>query len=145
MKAKLKLFEVLNLEIELNGFTHLESGERLVEGLLQQKLNFGLKYKLKNDVLKLVEEKNQILQVQDELVSKYGTVDKQGKIGIDRWIDFEDKIPNPKFVEFNQEWNQFLTSNEKEIEITDLSLIDLQEVITKDNYNILSTYFVKYE
>jgi len=145
MKAKLKLFEVLNLEIELNGFTNLESGERLVEGLLQQKLNFGLKYKLKNDVLKLVEEKNQILQVQDELVSKYGTVDKQGKIGIDRWIDFEDKIPNPKFVEFNQEWNQFLTSNEKEIEITDLSLIDLQEVITKDNYNILSTYFVKYE
>ena len=145
MKAKLKLFEVLNLEIELNGFTNLESGERLVEGLLQQKLNFGLKYKLKNDVLKLVEEKKQILQVQDELVSKYGTVDKQGKIGIDRWIDFEDKIPNPKFVEFNQEWNQFLTSNEKEIEITDLSLIDLQEVITKDNYNILSTYFVKYE
>jgi len=145
MKAKLKLFEVLNLEIELNGFTNLESGERLVEGLLQQKLNFGLKYKLKNDVLKLVEEKNQILQVQDELVSKYGTVDKQGKIGIDRWIDFEDKILNPKFVEFNQEWNQFLTSNEKEIEITDLSLIDLQEVITKDNYNILSTYFVKYE
>lgn len=145
MKAKLKLFEVLNLEIELNGFTNLESGERLVEGLLQQKLNFGLKYKLKNDVLKLVEEKNQILQVQDELVKKYGNTDEQGKIGIDRWIDFENKIPNPKFVEFNQEWNQFLTSNEKEIEITDLSLIDLQEVITKDNYNVLSTYFVKYE
>ena len=64
---------------------------------------------------------------------------------LNRPENFENKIPNPKFVEFNQEWHKFLTSNEKEIEITDLSLIDLQEVITKDNYNVLSTYFVKYE
>ncbi len=145
MKAKLKLFEILNLEAELNGFTSPENGERIVEGLLQQKINFGLKYKLKNDVLKLVEEKKQILQIQDELVSKYGTTDQQGRIGIDRWSDFENKIPNPKFTEFNQEWNQFLTSNEKEIELTDLLLSDLQEVVTKDNYIVLSRYFIKDE
>jgi len=143
MKAKLKLFEILNLEVELNGFVNLETGERLVEGLLQQKINFGLKYKLKNDTLKIVEEKKQILKFQDELVSKYGTTDEQGRLGIDRWIDSENKIPNPKFVEFNQEWNQFVTSNEKEVELTELSLIDLQEVVTKDNYNTISTYFIK--
>lgn len=144
MKAKLKLFELLNLEIELNGFVNSD-GEVRVEGLLQQKLSFTLKYKLKNDALKLIEEKKQILQIQDELIQKYGTTDKEGRIGIDRWEDFENKIPNPKFIEFNKEWNDFLVSNEKEVEITDLLLEDLQEVITKDNYAVLGTYFVKYE
>lgn len=145
MKAKLKLFELLNLEIELNGFTNPETGETNVEGLLQQKISFALKYKLKNDALKLTEEKKQILQVQDELIQKYGTTDKEGRIGIDRWEDFENKIPNPKFIEFNKEWNDFLVNTEKEVELTDLLLSDLQEVVTKDNYAVLGTYFVKYE
>lgn len=145
MKAKLKLFEILNLEIELNGFINPETGERTVEGLLNQKINFGLKYKLKNDVVKIIEEKKQILQFQDELIKQYGTTDEQGRLGIDRWVDFENKISNPKFVEFNKEWNNFLTTNEKEIELTDLLLSDLQEVVTKDNYAVIGTYFVKYE
>ena len=142
MKAKLKLFEILNLEIELNGYINPETGEKTVEGLLQQKLNFGLKYKLKNDALKIIEEKKQIFQIQDELIQKYGTQDSQGRMGIDRWEDFENKIPNPKFAEFSQEWNQFLTTNEREIELTDLSLADLQEVVTKDTYNVISNYFI---
>ena len=37
MKAKLKLFEVLNLDIELNGLV-LPEGEVQVEGLLYQKI-----------------------------------------------------------------------------------------------------------
>jgi hypothetical protein len=142
MKAKLKLFEILNLDIELNGFTSSE-GEVRVEGLLNQKISHTLKYKLREDIKKVLEEKKSILQVQNDLILKYGTEDKNGSFGLDRWIDFENKIINPEFTKYNEEWNQFLTTNEKEIELTDLVLDDLKDVVTKDIYTVLDIYFIK--
>jgi len=142
MKAKLKLFEILNLDIELNGFV-LPEGEIRVEGLLNQKLSYTLKYKLREDIKKLLEEKKSILQVQNDLISKYGTIDENGNFGLDRWTDFEKKIVNPEFNKYNEEWNQFLTTNEKEIELTDLTLDDLKDVVTKDIYTVLDVYFIK--
>jgi hypothetical protein len=142
MKAKLKLFEILNLDIELNGFTSSE-GEVRVEGLLKQKISHTLKYKLREDIKKLLEEKKSILQVQNDLILKYGTEDKNGNFGLDRWIDFENKVTNPEFIKYNEEWNEFLTTNEKEIELTDLVLDDLKDVVTKDIYTVLDIYFIK--
>jgi hypothetical protein len=142
MKAKLKLFEILNLDIELNGFISPE-GEVRVEGLLNQKLSHNLKYKLREDIKNVLEAKKSILQVQNDLISKYGTTDENGSFGLDRWIDFESKIVNPEFNKYNEEWNQFLTTNEKEIELTDLTLDDFKDVITKDIYTVLDIYFIK--
>ena len=142
MKAKLKLFEVLNLDIELNGFVSPE-GEVRVEGLLNQKISHNLKYKLREDIKNVLEAKKSILQVQNDLISKYGTTDENGSFGLDRWIDFEKKIVNPEFNKYNEEWNQFLTTNEKEIELTDLTLEDLKDVVTKDIYTVLDVYFIK--
>ena len=56
MKAKLKLFEVLNLDIELNGLVLPEGGVQ-VEGLLYQKISHSLKFKLREDVKKVIELK----------------------------------------------------------------------------------------
>jgi hypothetical protein len=142
MKAKLKLFEVLNLDIELNGFS-TPDGEIRVEGLLQQKISHNLKFKLREDVKKIIELKKSILQFQNDLISKYGTTDDKGVFGLDRWIDFENKIPNPEFVKYNEEWNIFLTENTNEVELTDLTLEDLKDVVTKDTYNVIDIYFVK--
>jgi len=142
MKAKLKLFEVLNLDIELNGFS-TPDGEIRVEGLLQQKISHNLKFKLREDVKKIIELKKSILQFQNDLISKYGTTDDKGVFGLDRWIDFENKIPNPEFVKYNEEWNVFLTENTNEVELTDLTLEDLKDVVTKDTYNVIDIYFIK--
>jgi len=142
MKAKLKLFEVLNLDIELNGFSSPD-GEIRVEGLLQQKISHNLKFKLREDVKKIIELKKSILQFQNDLISKYGTTDDKGVFGLDRWIDFENKIPNPEFVKYNEEWNIFLTENTNEVELTDLTLEDLKDVVTKDTYNVIDIYFIK--
>jgi len=142
MKAKLKLFEILNLDIELNGFISPE-GEVRVEGLLNQKLSHNLKYKLREDIKNVLEAKKSILQVQNDLIIKYGNEDKNGILGLDRYLDEENKIINPEFNKYNEEWNQFLTTNEKEIELTDLTLDDFKDVITKDIYTVLDVYFIK--
>jgi hypothetical protein len=142
MKAKLKLFEILNLDIELNGFVSPE-GEVRVEGLLNQKLSHNLKYKLREDIKNVLEAKKSILQVQNDLIIKYGNEDKNGILGLDRYLDEENKIINPEFNKYNEEWNQFLTTNEKEIELTDLTLDDFKDVITKDIYTVLDVYFIK--
>jgi hypothetical protein len=142
MKAKLKLFEVLNLDIELNGLV-LPEGEVQVEGLLFQKISHSLKFKLREDVKKVIELKKSILQVQNDLIEKYGADDKDGNFGLDRWIDFENRVPNPEFVKYNEEWNKFLTENTNEVELIDLTLEDLKDVITKDIYNVIDTYFIK--
>jgi hypothetical protein len=142
MKAKLKLFEILNLDIELNGFVSPE-GEVRVEGLLNQKLSHNLKYKLREDIKNVLEAKKSILQVQNDLIIKYGNKDENGSFGLDRYLDEENKIINPEFNKYNEEWNQFLTTNEKEIELTDLTLDDFKDVITKDIYTVLDVYFIK--
>ena len=143
MKAKLKLFEILNLDIELNGFSIPETGEVRVEGLIQQKLSHTLKYKLREDNKKIIDEKNSILQVQNDLILKYGNEGKNGNFGLNRYIDEENKIVNPEFIKYSEEWNKFLVENEKEIELTDLTLDDLSEVTTKDAYHVIDTYFIK--
>ena len=143
MKAKLKLFEILNLDIELNGFSIPETGEVRVEGLIQQKLSHTLKYKLREDNKKIIDEKNSILQVQNDLILKYGNEGENGNFGLNRYIDEENKIVNPEFIKYSEEWNKFLVENEKEIELTDLTLDDLSEVTTKDVYHVIDTYFIK--
>lgn len=141
MKAKLKLFEILNLDIELNGYVTPE-GETRIEGLLQQKIHHNLKYKLKEDAKKIASEKKDILQIQNDLILKYGNEDKDGSFGLDRWLDEENKTINPEFVKYNEEWTKFLTENDKEIELTDLKLSDFSEVVTKDIYNVIDFHFL---
>ncbi len=148
-KVKLKLYEIINLDIELNGYTSPENGEVRVEGLLNQKISYSTKFNLKHAAKAIKSEREEIDTVQNELISKYGTVDKHGNIGLNRFLDEVDekgynKI-NPNFIEYQQEWNKFVTENEREIEFIELKLDDLKEVKTKDNYTIIDTYFVTNE
>ena len=84
-----------------------------------------------------------ILQIQNDLILKYGNEDKDGVFGLDRYLDDENKTINPEFIKYNEEWNKFLVENEKEIELTDLVLADLKDVVTKDIYTVLDVYFIK--
>lgn len=146
-KIKLKLYEIINLHIELNGLTSPENGKILVEGLLNQTLSHSVKFNLKHAAKKIAEEKVEIDAVQNELIEKYGNVDSHGNMGLNRFLEETDekgyqKI-NPNFIKYQEEWNKFVTENEREIELIELSLDDLKDVKTKDNYNIIDTHFVK--
>ncbi len=148
-KVKLKLYEIINLDVELNGYISPENGEIRVEGLLNQKISYSTKFNLKHAAKAIKSEKQEIEVVQNELIAKYGDVDKHGNVGLNRFLDEVDengynKI-NPNYLEFQKEWNSFISGNEREIEFIELTLEDLKEVKTKDNYIIIDTYFVKNE
>jgi hypothetical protein len=146
-KQKLKLHEILNLDIELNGFVDPKTREVKVEGLLNQILSHNAKFNLKISSKNISIEKESINEIQQDLIQKYGSEDKNGNIGLSMFLDEVDekgynKI-NPKFVSYQEEWNEFLSSNEREVEFYELTRDDLKDVKTKDNYVIIDEYFVK--
>lgn len=146
-KVKLKLFEIINLHIELLGYVSPEDGKVRVEGLLNQNLSYSVKFNLKHSIKSIQKEKEAIDEVQNELIEKYGSVDKYGNMGLNRFLDEVDEKGynkvNPNFIKYQEEWNKFVTENEREVELIELTLDDLKDVKTKDNYTIIDNYFIK--
>lgn len=145
----LKLFEILNLEVEISGATNTQTGEVIVEGLLNQKLPVVTKYYLNNLVEKLKSEKKIIDSLRDELIKKHGAEDKDGNFGISMVID-TDKLDgkgepikdiNPAYITFNDEYGELL-NQEKEIRLPEIQLDNLDRVETKDNYVLIFKYLI---
>lgn len=145
-----KLFELLNLEAELAGATNNQTGEKIIEGLLNQKLPVVTKYHLNALVEVLAAEKKTIDALRDELIKKYGTEDKDGNVGISMVIDTDKtddkgepvKDINPAYIAFNDEYGELL-NQEKEVNVPTLKLSDLEKIETKDNYVLVFKYLVE--
>jgi hypothetical protein len=145
-----KLFELLNLEAELAGATNNQTGEKIIEGLLNQKLPVVTKYHLNILLSNLSAEKKTIDTLRDELIKKYGTEDKDGNIGISMVIETGEvndkgepiKDINPAYIEFNDEYGELL-NQEKEISIPTIKLSDLDKIETKDNYVLIFKYLIE--
>jgi uncharacterized membrane protein YheB (UPF0754 family) len=146
----LKLFEFLNLEAELAGATNNQTGEKIIEGLLNQKLPVVTKYYLNNLVDTLGREKKIIDSLRDELIKKYGAEDKDGNIGISMVIETGEldnkgepiKDINPAYIEFNDEYGGLL-NQEKDIKLPQIKLSDLDRIETKDNYVLVFKYLIE--
>jgi hypothetical protein len=145
-----KLFELLNLEAELAGATNNQTGEKIIEGLLNQKLPVVTKYHLNILLSNLSAEKKTIDALRDELIKKYGTEDKDGNIGISMVIETGEvndkgepiKDINPAYIEFNDEYGELL-NQEKDITIPTIKLSDLDKTETKDNYVLIFKYLIE--
>jgi len=145
----LKLFELLNLEAELTGATNNQTGEKIIEGLLNQKLPVITKYYLNNLVDTLGREKKVIDSLRDELIKKHGTEDKDGNVGISMVIETEKvddkgepiKDINPAYIAFNDEYGELL-NQEKEIKLPQIKLDNLDRIETKDNYVLVFKYLI---
>ena len=145
-----KLFELLNLEAELAGATNNQTGEKIIEGLLNQKLPVVTKYHLNILLSNLSAEKKTIDALRDELIKKYGTEDKDGNIGISMVIETGEvndkgepiKDINPAYIEFNDEYGELL-NQEKEIQIPQIKLSDLDKIETKDNYILIFKHLIE--
>jgi molybdopterin converting factor small subunit len=145
-----KLFELLNLEAELAGATNNQTGEKIIEGLLNQKLPVVTKYHLNILLSNLSAEKKTIDALRDELIKKYGTEDKDGNIGISMVIETGEvndkdepiKDINPAYIEFNDEYGELL-NQEREIQIPQIKLSDLDKIETKDNYVLIFKHLIE--
>ena len=146
----LKLFELLNLEAELAGATNNQTGEKVIEGLLNQKLPVVTKYYLNTLVESLAAEKKTIDALRDELIKKHGTEDANGNVGISMVIETENvddkgepiKDINPAYIAFNDEYGELL-NQEKEIKLPEIKLSDLDKIETKDNYILVFKHLIE--
>lgn len=137
-KVTLKLAEVLELEVELNGLVNQQSGEVVVEGLLSKDLKLSTKYWLSDLNEKVAKEKASVGKLREELIKKYGKADEQGNISIPMYInekkDEEGKIVsadvNPDFVKFQDGYNKLI---EETVEIShkEFKLSDFEDLKTK--------------
>lgn len=149
-KISIKLFELLNLEAELAGATNNQTGEKIIEGLLNQKLPVITKYHLNILLSNLTAEKKTIDALRDELIKKYGTEDENGNIGISMVIETGEvkengepvKDLNPAYIEFNDEYGGLL-NQEKEIQVPILKLSELEKIETKDNYILVFKHLIE--
>ena len=141
-KVSLKLYEFYNLEAELNGVTNQQTGEVTSKGLLAEKLKLTTKYWLSDLSKKASAEKEAVEKLKEELIKKHGETDENGSISIPMYInivtDEEGEIvsreANPKFVEFQNDFNTLL-QEERELEYHAFKLEEFENVETDGNYN----------
>jgi len=140
-KISLKLFEFYNLDSELNGVTNQQTGEKVSEGLLSEKLKLTTKYWLTELSKKVISEKTSVESLKEDLIKKHGETDESGNIGIQMYIDvvkdengnIVEGNPNPKFIEFQNDFNTLL-QEEKELEYKPINLSELETIESEGNY-----------
>jgi uncharacterized protein (UPF0216 family) len=140
-KINLKLFEFYNLDSELSGVMNQQTGEKISAGLLAEKLKLTTKYWLTELAKKVAAEKTTVETLKEELIKKHGETDETGNISIPMYIDIvkdeDDKIidgkNNPKFIEFQTEFNALL-QEEKELEYKPVLLSELENIESDGNY-----------
>ena len=140
-KISLKLYEFYNLDSELSGVTNQQTGEKVSAGLLAEKLKLTTKYWLTELAKKVAAEKTTVETLKEELIKKHGEADETGNISIPMYIDIvkdeDGKIVdgknNPKFIEFQTEFNALL-QEEKELEYKPVNLNELENIESDGNY-----------
>ena len=140
-KISLKLFEFYNLDSELSGVTNQQTGEKVSAGLLAEKLKLTTKYWLTELAKKVAAEKTTVETLKEELIKKHGEADETGNISIPMYIDIVkdeegnivDGKNNPKFIEFQNEFNALL-QEEKELEYKPVNLNELENIESDGNY-----------
>lgn len=132
---KLTLNELLILEVELNGEVDVQSKQKVSSGFLGEKMNLATKYWMATLSEKLVAEKTIVEGLQNELITKYGE-EKDGEIRLETYLNVEEKVFNPKVIQYYEELNELL-SQEKEIEYNPLSVSDLAKIESSGNYRVI--------
>lgn len=142
-KISLKLSEFYQLDVELNGQVNQQTGEKVSKGLLNEKVKLTTKYWLTDLAKKVTAEKEAIEKVRTELIQKHGEADEQGNVSIPFYINEQidedgniiSRIVNPKFVEFQNEFNTLLEET-RDLEHKGFKLDELDSVESSDNYEI---------
>lgn len=143
-KLNLKLFEIRDLNAEINGLVNVQTGEKIKSGLLDEKLSMTQKYwisDLGKKAKTLIEE---VEPLRNELITKHGTKTSEDVIEVLPWI--EEKVgeetvrkPNPKFMEFEKEFSE-LFGQEREIEHKTFYIEDFEDVKSENDYPVFRKF-----
>jgi len=144
-KIKLKLHEYYALEAELNGMVNQETGQVIITSLISETKKLTTKYWLNDLAKKVAVEKESVESLKQELIKKYGEADEQGSVFIPMYINIVkdeegnivSKDANPKFIEFQSNFNDLL-NEERELEYKGFKLEDFEDVEVGGVY---STFF----
>ena len=139
----LQLGQILQLEAEVNGVVNSQTGEVVSKGLMKEVLKFKTKYWLMQLAEELAEEKKRIDTVRESLVKELGEEDETGSISLAVFTnevkDEEGKVVsrevNPKFVEFQDKFNELL-SETKEVAHGKFLLEDFEDVESAEVYPV---------
>ena len=136
----LQLGQILQLEAEVNGVLNQQTGEIVSKGLMKEVLKFKTKYWLMQLSEDLMAEKKKIETFRESLVKELGDEDETGSISLAIFTnevkDEEGKVVsrevNPKFVEFQDKFNELL-SETKDVAhgkflLEDFDLVESAEV-----------------
>jgi len=142
-KINLTLSEFFQLDAEINGTINQNTGEKLTNGLLGEKIKLTTKYWLSDLAKKVSTEKEAVEKIKNELIQKHGEADSQGNISIpfyaNEQVDKEGNVVsrevNPKFVEFQNEFN-LLLDEERELEYKGFKLEELDSIESDNNYPV---------
>jgi hypothetical protein len=138
-KRSFSVSELYSLDVELNGFVNPDTGERVVKGILSEKIKLGLKFHLTSLSKKVTEELKTIQDLRNELIKKHGEEDENGSVKIPNTITEDGKeILNPKLKLFTDEFKEFLTEK-KEFDIPELFIKDFEDLETENSYEILQS------
>lgn len=144
-KITLNIKDILQLEQEISGYTNPETNEIIYKGFIKLHLPTLLKYELMDLIEVLIKEKKKVDEIKNSLIEKYGEKNEQGipvvKM-VENLLDNDGKVVsqrfNPKYLELDKEFGDFLINTEKEIEYPVITKDDLRKAgNTKDNYKIL--------
>lgn len=127
------------LKIQLTNIFVLE--EELTK-LLNEKISLLTKYWLLELIKQVQEIKTIIESLRDELIKTYGTSNKDGSITIPYYLDTEKEIINPKFEQFQQEFNTLLTE-EREIQYKPIPLSVLEKIETEEAYIFILQHLIE--
>ena len=144
-KVTLELHEFYALEAELNGVVNQQTGETVSKGLLAEKIKLTTKYWLSDLSKKVVAEKESVEKIKEELIKKHGEADDNGSVSIPMYVNIvtneEGEITsrdvNPKFVEFQNDFNTLLKEN-RELEHKAFKLEEFENV---ESDGIYTTFF----
>lgn len=138
--TSLLLSQILPLEAEVNGIVNPQTGEVISKGLMREVLKFKTKYWLMQLSEDLTEERKRIDTIRESLIKELGEVGEDGNISIPVFINVVldeegkevSKDINPKFLEFQEKFNELLNET-KEIShgkflLEDFDLVESAEV-----------------
>jgi hypothetical protein len=144
MEKTLKLFEIRDLNAEINGLVNMQSGEKTRPGLLDEELTMTQKYWLTDLGKKAKTLTDEVEPLRQELIQKWGDKAGEDTIEVLPWKEEtkEDgtitRQPNPKFFEFEKEYTE-LFSQERSIESKQFFIEDF-EFKTKNHYPVFLSF-----
>ena len=145
MEITLKLFEIRDLNAEINGLVNMQSGEKIKKGLLDESLSMTQKYWLSNLGTKAKTLTDEVEPLRQELIQKWGDKTGEDTVEVLPWVDEkkEDgtiiKKSNPKFFEFEKEYTD-LFSQEREVEYKQFWIEDFSEVKSENDYPVFRKF-----